>query len=718
MATSLTTSGAYDALADPQPLNGSALPVLGTVARLAVDPDHVEESRDLLIRLLERRDELSPIESEFLESLTVRLGLFPYVRNAGSLSTGDQIALEFHRPPSLENEEFIFHEVQQQVYYRLMSGESVILSAPTSFGKSVISDALVASEKWDHIAIVVPTLALIDETRRRLARFSGRYKINTFPSQPVGDRTLLVMTQERLLEVEELPDIGLFIIDEFYKLDGASADRTRTTLLNMAWDRLKRTGAQFYLTGPNVTGLDNALPDYLRDALIVTDFRTVAVDVKNVPEASTEEERVRRVVSEVSEPSLVFCRTPARVREVAEWIIQESAGREDLRTSAADAADWVAENYDADWVARRALDAGIGLHHARIPRALQHHTVRLFNNGALDFLICTSTLIEGVNTAARNVLVVDSRLNRKPLDYFTFSNIRGRAGRMFRHFVGNVYLFTESPEPETLTIDIPIASQSKAASNASLLQLPDAELSPSSRDRLKPFVDQRLLSLETLRANRGIDPQKQLDLASAISNMSRRDRELLSWGGIPTYDQTVAVADLVLTHLVEAQQRGRVNARSLATRLNVVRRANGNVPEMVESQLPFSSSRDDAVEDVLFFLRNWMGHIFPSTLMALDRIQREVLERSGGRPGNYAYFAREVESQFLPPYFVTLEEYGLPVPVSLKLRALGLGGDSLDEVLLRLRSAAAHPNVSSVLTGFEEEMLDEVVTGLGPQMVG
>lgn len=712
MATAVSTEDAYALLGAHEPLNGKAFGILGRIAKMAAN-DENDFARDLLIRLLEHRDDMAARDRHLLNSLVIHLGLYPYVPppDADQLPPGEAIALEYHRPPAFEGEDFIFHAMQQAVYQRLIAGESVVLSAPTSFGKSVIMDALVASRKWDQIAVVVPTLALVDETRRRLSRFADRYKVNTFPSQTVAERTLFVMTQERLLDVDPFPRVGLFIIDEFYKLDSES-DAERASLLNVAWDKLLRTGAQYYLTGPNVSGLAEALPSELRDSLIVTDFRTVAVDQVEVPAAESSSERLLNVVGELEGQTLVYCSSPKRVREVGQLLLGAEVGA----TTAAGrlAADWVAGNYDPEWIAGRCLRAGIGLHHARIPRALQHHTVRLFNTGALQYLICTSTLIEGVNTSAQNVIVLDNTLARKSLDYFTFSNIRGRAGRMFRHFVGRVFLFGVRPDQEPTTIDIPIASQSSRASIAMLLQIPTDELSDDARARVQPYLDQTTLDIDVLRANRGIDPDRQLALAEELQQDPARWSRVLSWSGFPQYDQLVTVAQLMLDHLVPAQQKGRVTARSLATRLSVVRRAQGSVPEMVDAQLPFSGDRDEAVEDVLFFNRNWMGHTFPRGLQAVERIQRDVFARYNLPSGNYGAYARQVESLFLPAYFSTLEEFGLPVPVTLKLRRAGLRGDTLDGLLLQLRRVGRARGTAALLDPFEREMVAEVIEGLGP----
>jgi replicative superfamily II helicase len=114
------------------------------------------------------------------------------------------LAFEFHRPEgSMGEKGTVFHRVQAQVYRALMDGANVILSAPTSFGKSLIIDAIIDSARHKRIVLVVPTIALIDETRKRLARFNDRYKIITHASQmpEQGERgAIYVLTQERVID--------------------------------------------------------------------------------------------------------------------------------------------------------------------------------------------------------------------------------------------------------------------------------------------------------------------------------------------------------------------------------------------------------------------------------------------------------------------------------------------------------------------------------------
>ncbi|MEK5760589.1 helicase, partial [Acinetobacter variabilis] len=92
----------------------------------------------------------------------------------------------------------------------------------------------------------------------------------------------------------------------------------------------------------------------------------------------------------------------------------------------------------------------------------------------INILICTSTLIEGVNTNGKNVVIYDDCITRKTkLDMFTFNNIAGRSGRMFEHYVGNVYIFGRKPQAELPYIDVPIVTQSENISDSLLLHLGD-----------------------------------------------------------------------------------------------------------------------------------------------------------------------------------------------------------------------------------------------------
>ena len=188
---------------------------LSAFMSLADEEDNLQEARDILIRVLEEADKFRGYKP-IIQTLLRNVGLFPYLdfNNADAV---DQLAVEAHRPNAMP-ENIVFTAKQAEVYRELMAGRSVVLSAPTSFGKSLIIDAVIASNKHRNIVVVVPTLALVDETRRRLMKFRDRYKVITHLSQEPAESNIFIHTQERVVENPYIRDVDFFVIDEFYKL--------------------------------------------------------------------------------------------------------------------------------------------------------------------------------------------------------------------------------------------------------------------------------------------------------------------------------------------------------------------------------------------------------------------------------------------------------------------------------------------------------------------
>jgi hypothetical protein len=682
---------------------GQAFDMLAAIGRYGAFTDR-GAARELVIRALDRRDQFSGGTHDLLQDLVREYGLFPYLRDVIELPLSDQLAYEAHKPMGQTlRENLVFHSEQAMVYERLLGGENVVLSAPTSFGKSLVIDALLASRDFENAAIVVPTLALMDETRRRLSHLSDRYKIITHGTQRSADRNLWVMTQERMLDMGVPQNLDFFAIDEFYKLDPSHSDE-RSNQLNILLWQLLEAGAQFYMLGPNITALSSETTDRLRATFITTGFSTVATDIERIRSSKERlPDDLALACEEVGPGTLVFCSSPARTRIVADWLLERGVGGGyDLEA----AADWIAETYHPGWIVGKALRQGIGIHHGRLPRALGHHMVRLFDEGRIPYLIVTSTLIEGVNTAAKNVIILDNQIARKKYDYFTFSNIRGRSGRMMRHFIGRVVVFNPEPKAADLTVDLPVLSQSPAASPEILIQLPEEELSSESRERLRPYLEQGLLSQDTLRSNKGVSLDRQLAAAKSISERPVASSRALMWSGAyPNAQQVRALQDLLFT--LTGTGTAVKTSSQLGARINTLRFNRGNVRALIDSQLEnYTQDPNQAVEDTLEFVRNWAQFKIPTALTTLGSIATDVLGKEGRSISDPTVFAGELENLFLSPFVSVLEEYGLPVALTNKIEAhLNLRrAQTLDDVLERLR---AMPSAPTHLSPFEREMFDD-----------
>jgi hypothetical protein len=641
-----------------------------------------DQCRDVVFRALEHRESFA-VYQPILDGLVRELGLFPYMEEA-PLSLMDSIAYEYHRPLTF-GEPIVFHREQAEVYRRLLAGDNIILSAPTSFGKSKVIDAIIASRRYNNIVVVVPTIALIDETRRRLSRFSSVFKIVTQVSQSPGNRNVFVFTAERANVYEEFPRIDFFVIDEFYKIGAVAADQKRTVALNHAFYKLSKGGGQFYLLGPCVRQIPEGLEARFRCRFFPTTYATVASDLIRVKRSGSDLETLCQLVKQLKgEPTLIFCKSPKSTNEVAKALLE---ARVTEPTHAADsAAVWMEQHFHREWVLPRSMKQSIGIHHGRLPRSLGQYVVRAFNDGRIDVLICTSTLIEGVNTKAKNVIIFDNTIAKEKLDFFTFNNIKGRSGRMFEHFVGRVFLFHDPPEEELPFVDFPVFTQGTDMPNSILVQLDDGDLSPESRTRMEPFTQQIDLPMELLRIHSSIEPDNLLALARYLKTASARQKVLLAWTGNPRWENLKEVCVLAWTHLLSGRgQAGVFSGAQLALKISKLRDTPDIRQRILDELRPgqyAAESVDEAVERVLEFERTWASFELPRILRAFSDIRAHVV---GGR-GDYSFFAAKLENLFRPPFQVALEEFGVPLQVSDKLSRTLHGLESIDEALAAVKA--------------------------------
>lgn len=709
---------ARECLGAPALFKDDVFAVFRYIAQCANDPRTLSLARELVIRALAIKVHIPKTYAELLDALVREVGLYPYADPTRTHDLADQMLIEAHRVTGL-GEERVFHSLQLSVFRELMNGRNVVLSATTSVGKSLVIDAVLAAGKHRRAAIIVPTIALIDETRRRLiASLGTSHDIITHPSQrrlDDGRPTVYVLTQERALGRDDLDDIEFFVIDEFYKLDLRREDDDRAIDLNLCFHRLAESGAQFYLIGPNIASVAGLQSAY-RHVFIPSDFATVALDVEyfNLKMKGPERgEKLAELCKSFKTPTLVYCQSPRSAREAAKIIYQDAGLPFCLET--ASAVNWLEERFPAEWEVIEALRYGVGIHHANVPRALQQYMIRAFEEKKLRFLACTSTIIEGVNTVAENVVIFDRRRHLSTIDDFTFRNIAGRAGRMNRYFIGKVYVLEQPVDEGLHEVDIPVGQQDEDTPVSLLLDLPDRSLVPESRDRLETLFAGSPLSEATIRANRQIPVETQNTLFRVIEQLYDRTDDSFQWTGIPRSHQLLMVCNLIYDHIDGGRSlrgHGIFAGDQLQAALTGLMHAKGFTEflrERVEARWA-KHSVSDAVEQALGFLRNYVGYHFGRHLMVVSRIQEEVLlKRFRVKPGDYSLLAAQADSLFLPPGLFALDEYGIPSDLSVKLAGDGTSPSDLDGALRML--ARADPERED-LHPFERSLLADAKRAL------
>lgn len=646
----------------------------------------------IFFTLLENREYFDAYK-DIINSLIREVGLFPYIEESELENFKDIVAINTFTSPKIRESKTIFHYPQAKVFYTIMSGKSVILSAPTSFGKSLIIDTIIATDKFNNIVIVVPTIALIDETRKRLSAFSQKYKIITHKTQEKGNKNIYVLTQERVVIDDFVDSVDFFVIDEFYKLSPQpnSKDDSRCDTLNLAFYKLYKKCKHFYMLGPNIDGLAKQVEGSISYVFMKEEFPTVGSMLYRA-EGKPTADNIYKIYSRNKDSTLVYCNSPRTANSLAIELLEFKTDKKDTAVINA-LCEWIADTYHQDWSLISCLKHGIGLHHARLPRALAQLIIELFNHRVLDILICTSTIIEGVNTSAKNVIMQEQKIGISNLDFFTFNNVAGRAGRMFRHFIGNVFTFSDPPKQVLPFVDIPALSQSDDTSINILLGMDVEDLKEKSYEKISGYYDEdNIVSIETIKKSPHVKPEQQLALARNMFKNFQKWHPLLNWSSTPSYDQLTFVCDLIFKYFdaKNLASRSVQSHKQLAYYVNRLK-SNPTIKSIINADLQNAKSRnfevsiDSLISSHLNFIRMWANYHFPRLLMTISNIQEELYKRVGMSHGDYSYYSLAVESLFFDPALVCLEEYGIPLELSRKLQRQIAKNGNLDSTLKTLR---------------------------------
>lgn len=665
------------------------------------------EGQELLLRVLDRKDDFMEYE-DIIVSLVRKYGLYPYLKNF-NLSLSDEIACEIHKPEGMDN--IVFHSKQNEIYYTLIHKGNVVLSAPTSFGKSLIIDSIITSDLYNNIMIIVPSIALIDETRKRLIKFNKQYRVISFSGQSLGKRNIFVLTQERALDYIGKADIDFFVIDEFYKLDmkeNQDENDSREIVLNQVFYKLFKSHANYYLLGPNIERLIAPKLSEHKYEFIKTDYKTVVSEFHHISDNHLNKEgKLLKLCEQISGQTLIYCQSPASANKVAELLfnhleLEQIENNEDF-------VHWIKQNYHPDWNYPKYLECGIGVHHGKIPRALAQKSVEMFNRGLLKFLICTSTLIEGVNTKARNVIIYDNTVNRKKMDFFSFNNICGRSGRMNSYMIGNIYTFHEQPQPELPFVNVPVFGDNTTAIPDNLLiNMDDDDLTKETQQQIQRYKKQNILSSDLLKKHSYVKLDYLLELGQYLNGLPSHSLKLIAWSGTPSYEELNKTCNLIWDNFVKSNRMisSVRSGKQLCYKIKQFEKSK-NISNYLSNIIKENDSEEknnDLIECALDFMRQWLNYKFPRYLMTLQDVVNEILEKKGLPKCDYSHYASSVECYFTKPFVIPFDECGLPIQISVKIKKY-ISNDSIDSAIDSLKKLKTD---NLQISSFEKRMIKHV----------
>lgn len=392
-----------------------------------------------------------------------------------------------------------FTDFQAEVFGFLTENKSVSFSAPTSGGKSYVVQNFICAQLLNNekysVVYVAPTKALIAEIQSSIKNILLSLKTDLFNvkiTTAISDfnidelnktqKKVYILTQERLQEILSNKyefNIDLLVVDEAQKIQDGSRgiilEDTIQELINL------NVGAQSIFLSPYVSNpeqfskifslekeitvsktsrtpviqnillvnmtptkasLTMLLPEIFENENIVNP--KVKINEYKIPDFKSTSIYKRKVwvynnIINQNTPTLIYCNKPYDCRLVAEHIIKTGTRKIELTERTQEFIDFYSEFVHEEYYLVDVLKQRIGYHYGRMPKFVRFGVKQLFDEKEIDVICCTSTLLEGVNLPAKNIILHTPRAGGKELGRLSLLNLAGRAGRLLKDFYGNIY---------------------------------------------------------------------------------------------------------------------------------------------------------------------------------------------------------------------------------------------------------------------------------------
>lgn len=624
------------------------------------------KARQELIKLLDYLETNEMAYTPLVNHLIRETGLFPYL-DLETSNWEERFVYDAFKVDVGEDKPLTLHREQSSLLKQLLEGKNVAVSAPTSFGKSFVIDAFIKIKRPTNVLIIVPTIALTDETRRRLyKKFASEYKIITTTEVEPAEKNIFIFPQERAINyLNKVEQFDIMIIDEFYKAS-RKLDKDRSASLVKAIIKLGNISKQRYFLAPNISSIDEN--PFTKDMeFIKLDFNTVYLEINEYykeigKNEKKKTEKLLEILKSKDTKSLIYAGTYSNIETISSII---NMNFEENNSNLLDNfSKWLAKNYSYNWALTNLVKRGTGVHNGSLHRSLSQIQVKLFEEKeGLNNIISTSSIIEGVNTSAENVILWMNKNGRSNLNDFTYKNIIGRGGRMFRHFIGKIYILEEEPpKSENTLLEIPFPEEI----------LGDLDSEKDSNVLTKEQVAKIQIHKQEMSELLGIEVYERLreesdfqssdaELIKAIAiDMAQNPEE---WNGLGYLNdfKNADTWDKSLYKILNLKSGYWETKSSVFVAFIKILRKNWfySIPDLLKLLEPYSVSIDS-----FFKLERNVSFKFSSLVKDVNTLQKEILK---DKKYDISRFVAWTSHAFLPSVVYQLEEYGLPRMISKKI---------------------------------------------------
>jgi len=446
-----------------------------------------------LITLLNEDYKANPYYQTFSHSVLAKLGNFPGIEFLKNENNSSELPFDRELEKKVkefiqavpDTEDLIFTDSQFELYKKISGSKYFSFSGPTSMGKSFIIKSfirkVVGNKPPENIVIMVPTRALINQfsidLNKELKDVLEHYNYTVITNSNVSElpsseqHYVFVLTPERLLSFlsqKKNPSIAYLFVDEAHKLAAEKDSRAVTAYSAISKALRRNPNLNLYFSSPNVSNPEVFLKLFKKDEKMF--FRTIETPVsqnlffidlveKRVthyldngnylfePQIVTKAETIYDLLSAIGgeESNIVYCSSRFDAVDKAAKLFEKNQNNEiEVSRNVKKVIRQIRAYIHKDYYLGEFLNRGIGYHFGNLPQIIRNKVEGLFKEREINYVFCTSTLLEGVNLPAKNVFILNNKNGRNTFQPIDFWNLAGRAGRLKHELSGNIICLKET----------------------------------------------------------------------------------------------------------------------------------------------------------------------------------------------------------------------------------------------------------------------------------
>lgn len=402
---------------------------------------------------------------------------------------------------------YLLTSFQKKIWDSMNKDRILGISAPTSAGKSfvILLKIIERLNKEDiDVVYIVPTLSLINQVTEDFTKclkdagISNYWITNSFDEEQKTDaKHIYVLTQEKAIAAFADSERAftkklILVADEIQNIERIKEDsdeRSKILFDTLIEFRYKNNVEQIIISGPRIEQIDKIgesifgieTKDHTTE---ISPVLNLTYSIKRIDKtfyfkqycALTNEPIIEKIDNDSiiqgygqkvytekylnyldnlinavgnKEQNIIFAPTSNGARKIALALSPKVGDVEK------ELIQYYRDTINNNYSLCDTLLKGVAYHHGKLPMHVRRTLERAISEKRIANVVCTTTLLQGVNLPAQNVFIRNPHLYMRKressaeLTNYEMANLRGRAGRLLKDYIGRTFVMDEDAFSDT-----------------------------------------------------------------------------------------------------------------------------------------------------------------------------------------------------------------------------------------------------------------------------